>query len=374
MKARLLALCAVTLLSCYAPDHWQECRIQCSEAGACPADAHCAADGYCHRRDDSCSTGGNGATLRFAGAAHAVGGTNSIVLDWTAASADATPPEKIEYLVYQASRAGGEDFTAATATTPAGATSFAVTGLRPATRYYFVVRARDASGHVDDNAVEVSATTLTGNDTTPPTFAGLVSAQATAPNEVELSWAAASDDLSAAAAIVYLVYTSTSAGGEDFHAATATTAAGATSLRVRGLTAGTRYYFVVRARDQAGNLDGNVVERAATALADQAAPVFGGAKSATATALVLASITVAWSAASDNVTPADAIVYDLYIATAAGKENFAHPVLTTPPGASMGVVGGLLPATTYFFVVRARDQAGNQDSNTVEVAATTPVL
>jgi chitodextrinase len=374
MNARLAALVGATLLSCYAPDHWQECRIQCSPTGDCPADARCAADGYCHRRHDSCGSGGNGAALRFAGAVHATGGINSIVLDWAAATADATAPEKIEYLVYQARSAGGEDFTTPTAMAPAGATSFAVTGLLPSTRYYFVVRARDATGHVDDNAVEVSATTLAGNDTTAPMFAGLASARSMAPNEVELSWATASDDLTAGAAIVYLVYMSTSAGGEDFRVATATTSAGATSFRVGGLTPGTPYYFVVRARDQAGNLDANLVERVATPIADQAAPLFAGAKSATATALVLASITVTWNAASDNVTPANAIVYDVYIATAAGQESFGHPVLTTAGGAVSANVGGLLPATTYFFVVRARDQAGNQDSNTVEVAATTPVL
>jgi hypothetical protein len=194
------------------------------------------------------------------------------------------------------------------------------------------------------------------------------------PNEVELSWGAASDDVTASAGIVYLVYMSTSAGGEDFTKPTATTAAGATTFRVGGLAAGTHYYFVVRARDQAGNADANVVERSATPLQDTTPPEFAGAKSATATALVLASITVSWTAASDDVTPASQIVYDVYLATAAGQESFAHPTLTTAPGALNAVMGGLLPATTYFFVVRARDQAGNEEHNTIEVAATTPLL
>jgi chitodextrinase len=149
---------------------------------------------------------------------------------------------------------------------------------------------------------------------------------------------------------------------------------GATSFHVGGLTPGTRYYFVVRARDQAGNVDANTIERAATPIADKTPPLFAGAKSATATALVVATIVVAWNPASDDATPASEIVYNVYAATAAGQESFASPTLTTTPGATSAAVGGLLPATTYFFVVRARDQAGNEDANTVEVSATTPVL
>jgi chitodextrinase len=371
---RWACLLAVLPLACYAPGHWRECRVQCSPTGGCPAGSSCAGDGYCHRGAGSCASGGNQSTLSFLGAHHATGAVNAIVLDWSAASADHAPAEQIDYLVYQSRSPGGEDFTRPAAITSPGATLFAVPGLAPSTRYYFVVRARDPAGDVDGNDVEVNATTLAGSDTTPPVFAGLGSAQAAAPYAVELSWAPASDDVTSNASIVYFVYMSTHAGGEDLHAPLATTAPGATSFHVGGLTAGTTYYFVVRARDQAGNIDGNTVERAATVLADHTPPLFAGAKSATATALVLASITLAWSPASDDVTPSKDIVYDVYSAGAAGKESFAHPTLTSPPGATSVDIGGLLPATTYFFVVRARDQAGNEDGNTVEVWATTPVL
>jgi chitodextrinase len=375
--ARLLSLFAAALLSCYAPGHWEECRIQCSTSGGCPSDTRCGSDGYCHRDPaHSCGgIGGGGSDVTaptFAGAAVATAGINSIVLDWLAASDDVTPAAQIVYLVFQSSQPGGEDFTASIAGTSPGATSLAVPGLLRSTSYDFVVRARDQAGNVDGNHVEVSAKTLDGNDTVAPTFAGLTGAQATAPNVVGLSWAPASDDVTGAGGIVYFAYVSTRAGGEDFSAPAATSPAGVTSLQVGGLTPATPYFFVVRARDQAGNVDTNLVERSATPFADTTAPSFAGATKATATGLT--SIRVDWSAASDDATPANEILYDVYVALIGGHEGFGKPSATSAPGATSVVVGGLLPVTTYFFVVRARDHAGNADANTVEVSASTPLL
>jgi len=393
MDARLVAprlaiVWAVGLASCYAPANWDECRVQCSASGDCPSGATCGGDGYCHRRAGACGsangnnsdgggTGGNGDVAdtkppSFAGAVSAAGGVNSIVLGWNPASDDQTPPSQTVYLVYQASQPGAEDFATPTAITPAGTTSFAIPGLSPSTPYFFVVRARDEAGNVERNEVEVSATTLAGSDAVPPTFAGLATARALVANAIDLSWAPATDNVTASDGIVYLVYRGATAGGEDFHAPVAMSPAGATSAQVGGLTPGTVYYFVVRARDQAGNIDANSVERSATPFADTTPPAFAGAKSAAATGLT--SIKVSWNAGSDDVTPAGKIVYDVYQALVGGHEDFAHPSATSAPGATSIAIGGLLPATSYYFVVRARDQAGNSDGNTVEVSATTPLL
>src|SRR5207253_3240375 len=83
------------------------------------------------------------------------------------------------------------------------------------------------------NAVEVSATTLAGSDAVPPTFAGLATARAMVANAIDLSWAPATDNVTASDGIVYLVYRSTTAGGEDVHAPVATSPAGATSAPIR---------------------------------------------------------------------------------------------------------------------------------------------
>jgi hypothetical protein len=379
----IAVLCVGGLISCYAPAHWQECYIRCSSEGACPVGAACAGDGYCHRSGGkSCVDAGGGGGVgggtgdvtppSFAGASSATPGINTIVLGWSAASDDFTPAAQITYLIYQAAQPGYEDFMTPVATTAPGATAFSVPGLAPSTLYYFVVRARDQAGNIDQNQVEVAAQTLAGSDTTPPQFGGVQRAQATVANAVELSWTAAVDDITAPADMVYLAYAATSAGGEDFRTPTAISAAGVTTLHVGGLTAGMPYFFVVRARDQAGNIDMNHVERSATPFPDKTPPVFAGATNATATSLT--TIRVTWRPASDDVTPASRILYDVYSSLSSGHESFASPTTTSAPGAFSVDVGGLLPLTTYFFVVRARDQAGNSDANTVEVSASTPLL
>jgi hypothetical protein len=73
-----------------------------------------------------------------------------------------------------------------------------------------------------------------------------------------------------------------------------------------------------------------------------------------------------WQPARDNVTPRYAIVYDVYQATTAGGEDFSKPTYTTHRGYTSFDTPPLSTDETFFFVVRARDLAGNRDSNTVE--------
>jgi hypothetical protein len=73
-----------------------------------------------------------------------------------------------------------------------------------------------------------------------------------------------------------------------------------------------------------------------------------------------------WKAARDDGTPAAAIVYDVYQATVAGGEDFSAPTYTSDPGATTFTTPPLPDDTGYFFVVRARDRAGNEDRNRVE--------
>jgi hypothetical protein len=113
-------------------------------------------------------------------------------------------------------------------------------------------------------------------DTTPPTFAGVTAGVATSHDTVELSFDAATDDVTATDAIWYEVHIGTSPGA----AFTVRRAVVATevlpvdwgliegaipcTLEVDMLQAERTYYFRVRARDEASNLDTNVAEVAVT--------------------------------------------------------------------------------------------------------------
>jgi hypothetical protein len=81
-------------------------------------------------------------------------------LGWVPATDNVTPTSEIIYLIYEASVAGGEDFSRPTYTTSAGATSFATPLLPDNVSHYFVVRAMDGTGNRDTNEVERLGTNL----------------------------------------------------------------------------------------------------------------------------------------------------------------------------------------------------------------------
>lgn len=97
-------------------------------------------------------------------------------------------------------------------------------------------------------------------------------------------------------------------------------------------------------------------------------PAFAGVKSVAVAGP--SAVQLRWDAATDDVSPGSAISYRVYAAATSGAQNFAAPLLTTAAGAtSVVVTTGLAAGTPTFYVVRAVDEAGNEDDNTVELAA-----
>jgi hypothetical protein len=84
--------------------------------------------------------------------------------------------------------------------------------------------------------------------------------------------------------------------------------------------------------------------------------------------------TLSWQAASDEVTPTAQIVYDVFLGSNPGGEDYASPTWTTPPGATSFRTPGLPSHGSFFFVVRARDLAGNQDRNKREQRGLDPCV
>lgn len=80
----------------------------------------------------------NGATLAV------VASSSAIDVFWDTASDDKTTADKILYRVYVALNSRQQDFSLPRAISAPGATSFRIESLEPGTRYFLVVRARDA--------------------------------------------------------------------------------------------------------------------------------------------------------------------------------------------------------------------------------------
>lgn len=113
---------------------------------------------------------------------------------------------------------------------------------------------------------------------------------------------------------------------------------------------------------------------------DSTPPLFAGLQSAFACTPgpvrpgETTSYTLTWQAATDDATPSSEIVYDIFLAYTSGGEDFSQPTWTTPPGVTTYRTPALLYGGTYYFVVRARDQAGNEDQNKVEREGVDPCL
>jgi hypothetical protein len=316
--------------------------------------------------------GGDGQTSKapqFAGV-QAVGPASSTALlaAWKAGTDPSSPVSPLRYRVYVAPAGHPIDYTMPATLTAPGALSAVIGGLQTNGKYTVGVRAVNASGLADSNLVTLPGTTA--NDTTARTFSGAQMASPVGGGQIKLSWTAATDDFTPAGAMTYVVYESDTSTDEDFTSPLLVSDPGATSVIVDRLpNAMQRRYFVVRARDAAGNLDTNTTEVSSTPGPDVLPPVFGGCLAATK--LTAVTVNVAWAAASDDVSAPQNISYDVFLSTMSGAFDFTRPFATVKGIASTVLNMGLMPATTYAIVCRAKDEAGNEDSNTVEVNVTT---
>ncbi|MHC5021012.1 MAG: IPT/TIG domain-containing protein, partial [Planctomycetota bacterium] len=102
---------------------------------------------------------------------------------------------------------------------------------------------------------------------------------------------------------------------------------------------------------------------------DTTPPTFGGVQGVKRVSPY--ALELWWNAATDDSTAPSLITYAVYPAATSGGQTFGQPLAITAPGALRFVAGGLSPASTTFFVVRALDLSGNEDSNAVELAGTT---
>jgi hypothetical protein len=297
-------------------------------------------------------------------------GADAVALKWAAGTDDDTPAGALVYFVYVGSQVTSIDFAKPIVITAAGATSVTVPFLYdPTLVYSFVVRARDAAGNLDANMA--SATSRAGADTTPPRFAGCASAIADSAGSAVLTWPLATDDGTPQNLLSYDVF-SAKAGSAFAFKNPVLTLSGANLAQVTGLSQSTEWRFIVRARDYAGNEDDNQVECVTTTSADATPPTFAGL-----TGVVVQSdartATFSWAPATDPQTPSNAIVYDVFQGVDPHAEDFTRPIATSAPGATSVLVTDLTPDSTLYWVVRARDLAGNRDSNTVEESGTTDV-
>ncbi|WP_411824313.1 Ig-like domain-containing protein [Leptospira sp. 'Mane'] len=192
-----------------------------------------------------------------------------MTLDWGAGSDAVTITANLEYKLVKDNSSTANISTVALANAKSGSDLLMnwsanillkiVTGLTASTTYHFAVLVRDAAGNMSLYS-PVSMMT-SAPDVTPPVFSGLSSAINFGNGSVGTIWSAGTDSTSPQSNLVYEICYNNSSGVcfSSFTPNGGITSAGATSFTVTGLTDGT-YYFVVRCRDEAGNVNTGSVE------------------------------------------------------------------------------------------------------------------
>jgi len=292
----------------------------------------------------------------FGGITSATAMEADIILEWPAAVESTSTP--VRYNIYQSTTPGGQSFS-----TPDYSTTdlnYIVTNLDLDT-YYFVVRAEDSIGNEDTNTKEENATTV---DTTPPDFEGIDSATAILDGSgtVRVNWGTAFDS---SIPIAFDVYWSTTLPVEAYTTCSISTTG--SSINIDDLSTGVLHYFKVNARERFNNIKNTTKIASATPdkNIDNTPPAFTGLNTATAPNDGTRRIILEWENASDESTP---IRYNIYQSTTSNSQNLTNPTYSTQ--ATSYTLTGLINGQTYYYIVRAEDAFGHEESNLIEKSAT----
>ena len=210
-----------------------------------------------------------------------------------------------------------------------------------------------------------------------PMWASPAFAQTAADSTVALVWTATGDDGSTGTATTYaLRYRTVGITGTDttswWNAATAVAgmpvprAAGSTdSVRVRGLTPLTTYYFILRAADEVPNWSGFSNLAVKTTSGDATPPA--AVTNLNVTAVTGTSITVQWTAPGDDGSVGTAKTYDIRFSTStitstswgSATQATGEPLPSIAGTQQSFTIPGLTGSRTYYIAIRASDEVGH---------------
>ena len=167
-----------------------------------------------------------------------------INLSWTAST------DNVGVTGYRVERCSGAGCSSFAQIATPTATTFSDSNLSASTSYSYRVRAADAAGNVSAFSGTATTSTSAVPDTTPPSAPTNLAATAASGTQINLSWAASTDNVGVTG---YRVERCQGAGCATFaQIATPST----TTFNDIGLTASTSYSYRVRATDAANNLSG----------------------------------------------------------------------------------------------------------------------
>ncbi|GEK20427.1 hypothetical protein CXY01_09470 [Cellulomonas xylanilytica] len=225
-------------------------------------------------------------------------------------------------------------------------------GADPQFRFHRFWSQTAVAGALADYARLFEGTTPPPVDTVAPSVpTGLLGGTTTA-TTATISWTASTDNTGGSGVAGYDVYRGTTKVGSS------TT----TSFTETGLTPSTAYAYTVRAKDVAGNVS---AASSAVSVTTKATPSDTTAPSVptglVASAVTQNSLTLSWTASTDNAGGSGLAGYDVYRGTTRVGSTTTTSYSDT----------GLTAATAYSYTVRAKDVAGNVSAASTALSVTT---
>ncbi len=274
--------------------------------------------------------------------------TNDVHLTWTAPTSTITG-----YNIFRGTTAGGESTTPINSTPLAAtATSFDDLTATAGGTFFYTVEAVDGSSP-SAASNEASATTPTTGVTVPGAPTNLT-ASAASTTEIDLSWVAGTGTITG-----YNIFRGTTVGGESTTPLNSSPlSSSATSFQDTTVTAGTTYFYVVKAVDSTVS-SASSNEATATATLQPGAPTL-----LTPTAVSQTEIDLAWTAGTGTVTG-----YNVFRGTTAGGES-TTPLNSSPLSSSTTTFHDTTATagTTFFYVVKAINGTGSSSSSNEQAA------
>ena len=314
----------------------------------------------------------------------------SVSLRWTAPTDNSGKAASYNIRYSTSPIADDAAFTAATAATgapvpanPGQQENFTVSGLTPATQYYFAIKSADSSGNISVLS-NVPMGTTQAPDTTAPAAVTNLTATAIGRNQLTLTWTATGDDGSTGTATTCNIRYSTSPISDaTFAAAAALTglptpkaSGSAETFTVTGLQPGTTYYFAMKVADEVPNWSALSNLLQVTTLPPDVTPP-AAVTDLSVTNTTGSAVMLSWTAPDED--SGKAASYDLRYSTgvitaanwSGASQAVGEPVPASPGQLETFTLTGLASTTKYYFAVKAVDASGNTSTLSNVVAGTT---
>ena len=288
----------------------------------------------------------------------------SIAIQWEKAKDDKTPAKDIRYVVGLTEAENPADPWHIVCEAK-DICAFTITHLKASTKYSFYVMAYDEAGNCTQypqaNCCVYATTKEAVDDNVAPTALNkMIEVTEVKENSISIQWQKATDDLTLAKEIRYVVgLTEAENESDPWHVVREEKDICAHTFK--GLKGDTLYAFYVMAFDEDGNMTqyplANGCMTAKTLAPDAVAPTVVN-KKLEVVKVTDESISIKWAKATDDRTKEKDVVYTVCLTEAENANDPWHTV-REEKDICEHTFPHLKPATKYAFTVFAKDKAGN---------------